>query len=121
MFHADGSPSCDTSCTSASDEPSEPSEAGCDEIPDVKVNVSSNSGDEPDVEPGSNGCDESNSDNDVAVILPLKAYLNEQVYPSDSSKGDKSVIRRRAKQFQVTNDTLYYVQPSKVTDKPILC
>ena len=47
-------------------------------------------------------------------------YIQQKTYPQDSSKVAKNAIRRRAKQFRVVKNTLYYVQSSKVTGEPNL-
>ena len=53
----------------------------------------------------------------------VKQYNDQETFRAKMSvcKGPtKGAIRTRAKRFKIINHTLYYMQPSKVNDDPIL-
>ena len=63
--------------------------------------------------------DESDSD-EAAEMAIVQKYLDQSCYPSDATKAEKSSIRRRAKHFTIKNSKLFYIQPSKLSDEPML-
>ena len=59
--------------------------------------------------------DEDSDVDDPTDMSGVLRYLSSQTYETDTSKNEKNMIRRRAKNFVLDDGTLYYVQTNKPT------